>query len=150
MEVKPGLVFFLAGGSTRRQTYDCQVDEGELTTLLRQHALRHSVPGAAIGIFREGAATTAYYGVEDVSGGQPVTPASLFSVGSLTKSMVATVIARLAGAGRLSLDDAVAAHLPELRGNRWAQRATLRDLLANRSRLPLRDDYGVRLRRPTR
>ncbi len=140
MEVKPGLVFFLAGGSTRRQPYDCPVDEGELTTLLRQHALRHSVPGAAIGILREGEATTAYYGVADVSGGQPVTPASLFSVGSLTKSMVATVIARLAGAGRLSLDDAVAAHLPELRGNRWAQRATLRDLLANRSRLPLRND----------
>jgi CubicO group peptidase (beta-lactamase class C family) len=52
--------------------------------------------------------------------------------------MVATVIARLADGGQLSLDDPVAAHVPELRGSGWAQAATLRDLLANRSGLPLR------------
>ena len=113
------------------------MNEGDLTALLRQHASRHSVPGAAIGILREGAATTAYYGVADVRTGEPVTPETRFSPGSLTKSMVATVIARLAEAGRLSLDDPVAAHVPELRGSGWAERATLRDLLANRSGLPL-------------
>jgi CubicO group peptidase (beta-lactamase class C family) len=59
-------------------------------------------------------------------------------VGSLTKSMVATVIARLANEGLLSLDDAVTAHVPKLRSSAWAERATLRDLLANRSGLPLR------------
>ena len=79
-----------------------------------------SVPGAAIGILREGAVTTAYYGVADVTTGEPVTAETRFSVGSLTKSMVATVIARLAEAGRLSLDDPVAAHVPELRGSGWA------------------------------
>jgi CubicO group peptidase (beta-lactamase class C family) len=52
--------------------------------------------------------------------------------------MVATVIARLAEAGRLSLDDLVAAHVPELRTSGWAGRATLRELLANRSGLALR------------
>jgi CubicO group peptidase (beta-lactamase class C family) len=67
-----------------------------------------------------------------------VTAASRFSVGSLTKSMVATVVARLAEDGRLSLDDPVAAYVPELRGAAWAERATVRDLLANRSGLPLR------------
>jgi len=56
----------------------------------------------------------------------------------LTKSMVATVIAGLAEAGRLSMDDPVAARVPELRGGGWAERATVRDLLANRSGLPLR------------
>jgi CubicO group peptidase (beta-lactamase class C family) len=48
------------------------------------------------------------------------------------------VIAGLAEAGRLSLDDPVAAHVPELRSSGWAGRATLRDLLANRSGLALR------------
>jgi CubicO group peptidase (beta-lactamase class C family) len=38
----------------------------------------------------------------------------------------------------LSLDDPVTAHVPELRASGWAGRATLRDLLANRSALPLR------------
>jgi len=114
------------------------VDEGDLAALLREHALRHSVPGAAIGVLREGAATTACYGAADITTGEPVTPGTRFSAGSLTKSMVATVIAGLAEAGRLSLDDPVAAHVPELRASGWAGRATLRDLLANRSGLALR------------
>jgi CubicO group peptidase (beta-lactamase class C family) len=114
------------------------VDEGDLKALLREHASRHSIPGAALGILREGAATTAYYGVADVRVGDPVTPETLFSVGSLTKSMVATVIARLADESRLSLDDPVVAHVQELDRADWAGDATVRDLLANRSGLPLR------------
>jgi CubicO group peptidase (beta-lactamase class C family) len=117
---------------------DCLVNGSGLEALLRQHASSHSVPGAAVGILRDGVAATAYFGVADVTSGEPVTPETHFSVGSLTKSMVATVIARLAAEGRLSLDDPVAAHVPELRGSVWAERATLHDLLANRSGLPLR------------
>src|SRR5262245_45429377 len=82
--------------------------------------------------------TTAYHGLADVTTGRPVTAETRFAAGSLTKSMVATVIARLATAGVLSLDDPVAAHVDALRAEGWAGRATLRDLLANRSGLPLR------------
>ena len=82
--------------------------------------------------------TVACYGIEDVSTGKPVTPHTRFSAGSLTKSMVATVIAQLATDGKLSLDDSIAARVPEVHACVWAQRATLRDLLANRSGLPLR------------
>ena len=114
------------------------MNEGDLAALLGDHASRHSVPGAGVGILREGAVTAAYYGVADVSTGEPVTAETRFSIGSLTKPMVATVIARLADAGRLSLDDQVAADVPELRDSDWAQRATVKDLLANRSGLPLR------------
>jgi CubicO group peptidase (beta-lactamase class C family) len=114
------------------------VIDGDLADLLRRHATRNAVPGAAIGILRDGVSRTACYGVASVSPGEPVTPETLFSVGSLTKSMVATVIARLAEAGRLSLDDPVVAHVPELRGSGWAQAVTLRDLLANRAGVPLR------------
>lgn len=114
------------------------MSEDELAALLREHALRHSVPGAAIGVLRDGAAATACYGAANVTTGEPVTPETRFSAGSLTKSMVATVIAGLVEAGRLALDDLVAAHVPELHASGWAKRATLRDLLANRSGLPLR------------
>lgn len=117
---------------------DSRVNEDYLADLLGQHASTSSIPGAVIGILHDGALTTACYGVADVGTGEPVTDETLFSVGSLTKSMVATVIGRLAAAGRLSLDDPVATHVPELRGSGWARRATLRDLLANRSGIPLR------------
>ena len=112
--------------------------EEDLAELLREHAVRHSVPGAAIGVLREGAATTACYGVADIRAGWPVTPGTRFSAGSLTKSMVATAISFLADTGRLALDDPVAAHVPELRASEWAGRAALRDLLANRSGISLR------------
>lgn len=110
----------------------------DLNDLLGEHASAHRVPGAAIGILRDGVETFACYGVANRRTGAPVSAASRFGVGSITKSMVATVVARLAEGGRLSLDDPVVACVPELRGAAWAERATVRDLLANRSGLPLR------------
>jgi CubicO group peptidase (beta-lactamase class C family) len=114
------------------------MSEPDLAAALGRHAAAHSVPGAAIGVLRGGEAVTACHGVTDVRTAEPVTAATRFAIGSLTKSMVATVIGGLAHAGRLSLDDDVAGHVPELRGSGWAERATVRDLLANRSGLPLR------------
>ena len=116
------------------------MNDRDLTGLLQEHASRHSVPGASIGVLRDGTAATASYGVANVTTEDPVTSQTRFSIGSLTKSMVATVIARLAGADRLSVDDPVARHVREVEGCEWAERATLRDLLANRSGLPLRND----------
>jgi CubicO group peptidase (beta-lactamase class C family) len=113
------------------------VGELDLAGQLREHASKHSVPGAAIGVLRDGATTTAYHGFADTSTGEPVTRETRFPIGSLTKPMVATVLARLAEAGHFSLDDSAATHVPELRGAGWADRASVRDLLANRSRLPL-------------
>jgi CubicO group peptidase (beta-lactamase class C family) len=124
------------------------VTDQDLAAILREHASRHRVPGAAVGLLRDGEETFAWHGVADTRTGAPVTAESLFAVGSLTKSLVATVVARLADDGRLSLDDPVGAHVPELRGTTWAERATVRDLLANRSGLPLRTalefDFGRR------
>jgi CubicO group peptidase (beta-lactamase class C family) len=114
------------------------VTEQELADLLREHASAHRVPGAALGVLHDGVEMFAWYGVANSRTGVPITAESRFGVGSLTKSMVATVVARLAEDGRLSLDDRVVAHVPELRGAAWAERASVRDLLANRSGLPLR------------
>jgi CubicO group peptidase (beta-lactamase class C family) len=117
------------------------LQQDSLAGLLGEHARRHAVPGAVIAIAVDGTVSTAAYGVADVRTGEPVTARSRFSPGSLTKSMVAAVIARLADAGRLHLDDLVAQHVPELRGSDWARRATVRDLLANRSGLPLAEEF---------
>jgi CubicO group peptidase (beta-lactamase class C family) len=114
------------------------VNERDLTELLGRHASRHSVPGAAVGILHEGSVAIACHGIADARTGDPVSKQTRFAVGSLTKSMVATAIARLAQSGALSLDDPAARHVPELHASAWAERATVRDLLANRSGLPLR------------
>ena len=118
--------------------YARSVDEGALAVLLQRHATAHGVPGAALGMLRHGEPVTAYCGVEDVRTGSPVTTSTRFGIGSLTKSMVASAVAVLDAERQLSLDDPVASHVPELRRCPWAQTATLRDLLANRSPVPLR------------
>jgi CubicO group peptidase (beta-lactamase class C family) len=112
-----------------------------LGPLLGEHALRHGVPGAAVGLLVDHAVSTTYVGTADVGSGQPVTAETRFAVGSLAKSMVATAVARLALAGELAFDDPIATHVPELRGAEWAEADTLGALLANRSRVPLRNDF---------
>jgi CubicO group peptidase (beta-lactamase class C family) len=114
------------------------VTERQLADLLAEEARRHRVPGAVLGVLHDGVESFACYGLANTRTGEPITVDSRFGIGSLTKSMVATVVLRLTLEGRLSLDDPVAAHVPELVDAGWAERATVRDLLANRSGLPLR------------
>jgi CubicO group peptidase (beta-lactamase class C family) len=113
------------------------VDAAGLADLLSDHASRHGVPGAALGVLRDGGLETACYGVTDVRTQRPVTPTTPFSLGSLTKPLVATILAQLAEAGELSLDDPLATRVPEASGVAWAERATLRDLMANHSAVPM-------------
>ncbi|MFI6213486.1 serine hydrolase domain-containing protein [Nocardia brasiliensis] len=74
-------------------------------------------------------------GRADIAVAEPVSPDGYFRVGSLTKTMVATVVLMLAGEGRLGLDDAVARWLPDLlNGNGYdGNRITVRQLLQHTS-----------------
>lgn len=114
------------------------MDAAELADLLRRHTARHSVPGAAIGVLREGVTSIACCGIADRVSARAVAPETRFRLGSLTKSMVAMLLAELAAAGRLSFDDDITDHVPEVRASRWARDVTVRDLMANRSGIPLR------------
>ena len=114
------------------------MDEGALAVILQRHSTAHRVPGAALGLLRHGEPVAAYCGVADVRTPSPVTASTRFAIGSLTKTMVASALAVLDVEHRLSLDDSVASRVPELRLCRWAETATLRDLMANQSPVPLR------------
>jgi CubicO group peptidase (beta-lactamase class C family) len=109
------------------------VNERDLTELLGRHASRHSDPGAAVGLLHEGSAAIPCHGIADARTGEPVSMQTRFAVCSLTKSMVAIAIIRLAQSGALSLDDPAARHVPELHARAWAERATVRDLQPQRA-----------------
>ena len=109
-----------------------------LADLLREHATAAGVPGAVLGLLRDGDHELASHGVSDVRTGAAATTATPFAVGSLTKSMVATVIARLAAEGRMSLEDPVAAYVPEVADRDWADGTSVRTMMSNRSAIPLR------------
>ena len=87
---------------------------GELATVLAEHASANGVPGACAGIIIDDEIVTASYGVTSVEDPVPVNSATLFQVGSITKTFVSTLMLMLADEGLVSFDDPVAKHLPEL------------------------------------
>jgi CubicO group peptidase (beta-lactamase class C family) len=74
----------------------------------------YSVPGLALGMIIGGADQTSVLGVTSIENPLEVTEDTLFQIGSTTKTFTATVLAILADEGRLSLDDRVKVHVPEL------------------------------------
>ena len=54
------------------------------------------------------------YGVTDVTGVTPIHDRTVFQLGSISKQFLAALVVALAAEGKLSLDDAVARHLPQL------------------------------------
>ncbi len=94
---------------------------------------RLHVPGVAVGIYAEGKEYAAGFGVTSVENPLPVTPETLFQIGSTTKTVTGTAAMRLVEAGKLDLDVPVRTYLPELRlrDEAVAQRVTLRHLFTH-------------------
>lgn len=70
------------------------------------------IPGAAVGLARAGRVIFARgYGYADLAGRRPVTPATLFHLASITKTVIATAVMMLVEEGRLALDEPVGRYL---------------------------------------
>lgn len=97
-------------------------------------------PGAAVLVFRGGQQLFAKgYGRADLEHGAAITPRTPFHVASVSKQFTAFAIALLAAQGRLSLDDDVRRHIPELAD--FGQPITLRHLLNHTS--GMRDQWSL-------
>lgn len=69
-------------------------------------------PGAAVGIVREGRLIYAQgFGTSNIETGAPVTPETLFRLGSTTKMLTAAAVATLAADGALNFDDKVGKYI---------------------------------------
>jgi len=70
------------------------------------------LPGMAVAIGRSGTVVYAQgYGVADLGSRTPVQPRTVFQIGSITKQFTAAAIMQLQAAGKLNVDDPVAAYL---------------------------------------
>lgn len=95
---------------------------------------RNSVPGAALAVRIGDRVVEATAGVTDSETGLPVTPATIFRLGSMTKTVTAALAMQQVAAGRIDLDAPVRAVLPELvlADEAAAAIITLRQLLSHR------------------
>lgn len=100
------------------------------------------VPGCAVAAVRDGQAVLARgYGHRDAEAGLPVTPGTLFAIGSLTKSFTASAIGALVDDGLLEWDRPLRDYGTDIRLHDpvATERLTITDLLAHRSGLPRHD-----------
>ena len=103
---------------------------------------RPGMPGAVLGIIRDGKVVfSKAYGLADIERNVPMTPATVFTVGSNSKQFTAFAIHLLARDGKLSLDDDIRKHLPEVPD--FGTPITIRHLLHHTS--GLRDAFNLML-----
>lgn len=89
-----------------------------------------STPGLALGMVRDGRLVLARgLGVASLETGQPVTPDTLFHVGSVTKTLTAAALVTLAEQGKLRLDEPVGRQVDGLAPG--LAKLTLHQLLSN-------------------
>lgn len=105
-----------------------------------------TVPGIAYGLMHSGELVHVGGRGEAMLGGPVPGPDTVFRIASMTKSFTAGAILILRDAGRLRLDDPIAAHLPFAAGleSLDGPSITIRDLLTMGSGLATDDPWGDR------
>jgi CubicO group peptidase (beta-lactamase class C family) len=104
----------------------------------------HNVPGSALALIKDGSIVLGKgYGFRDLAAHAPVTTATLFNIGSISKSFTALAVAQLVDQHQVDLDAPVIRYIPDLRLSdpQATQAVTLRQLLSHTSGLPADEQW---------
>jgi CubicO group peptidase (beta-lactamase class C family) len=104
-----------------------------------QSLIDWKIPGMAIGIVQDGRLIFSKgFGVKTVGGNDPVTPNTIFQIGSTTKAFTATLAAMLVDEGKFTWEDKVITHVPDfVMYDPWVTREfQIVDLMAQHSGMP--------------
>jgi len=113
-----------------------------LDDLARQAMKEWKVPGVALAVVQDGKVIYAKgFGYRDLENKLPVTTATLFPIGSITKSFTALTFGILRNEGKVDWDKPVRTYLPEFQmyDPVASEQATPRDLFSHRTGLPRHD-----------
>lgn len=123
-----------------------------LDTYIEERRKEWKVPGLAVAVVKDGRLShLGVYGFRDVEAQKPVTPETLFGIGSLTKSFTALLLASLVEEGKIDWDRPVREFAADftLKDAVVSKQATLRDLLSHRVGVARHDEWwtGTKLTR---
>jgi beta-lactamase class C len=88
---------------------------------VRPVMVKYRIPGMAVGVTEGGRSYVFDYGVASLETRHPVGPATLFEIGSITKTFTATLTAYAQANGRLALTDKVSKFLPSQRNSAFGE-----------------------------
>ena len=118
------------GVRAHREDMSAKVDAA-----IRQQMNEQKIPGVGLAVVMNGRVVKAQgYGLANIELQTPVTPATIFEAGSLTKQFVASAIMLLAEQGKLQLDDRISKYFPE--ASPAMKSVTIRHLLTHTSGIP--------------
>jgi CubicO group peptidase (beta-lactamase class C family) len=116
----------------------CAMSKPQLEALketLQALMSKHHVPGVSVGLRLEGQEHYLCLGVTSLDNPLPITPDTLFQIGSTSKTFTATAALKLVEEGRLELDAPVQRYLPDfcVADETASARVTVRHLLTHTS-----------------
>ncbi len=115
------------------------IDHDQIDKLFSQWDKPES-PGCAVGIYHNGVIVFQNgYGSANLDYGKPITPETVFYIGSVSKQFTAAAIALLADRGDIALNDDIRKYIPEL--PEYERPISVQDLIFHTS--GLRDLYAL-------
>ncbi len=85
----------------------------EISRFIESKMAEYRVPGVGFGLRKDGVTMMRGLGLTSVDNPQPITTDTIFPSASITKSMVALAMLRLAESGRIALDAPVREYIPD-------------------------------------
>jgi CubicO group peptidase (beta-lactamase class C family) len=97
------------------QTRAQSANATQLDSIIRKAVVEKHIVGLSVGVMQNGKVILAKgYGVRDLTSKDPVTPQTMFAIGSVTKQFTCSALLMLAEQKRLSLSDPVSIWFPTL------------------------------------
>jgi CubicO group peptidase (beta-lactamase class C family) len=87
----------------------------DIAALITAKMAEYHVPGVAFGVVKNGETTLRGFGVTSVDDPQPITPDTLLTIASISKTVTTTAMMKLADQGRVELKAPVRKYLPDFR-----------------------------------
>ena len=111
--IAAGILAVAATAAGSRSAAADDVD-GKVDALVQSELQKQHIPGAAVGVYRDGKLTRAQgYGLANVEWDAAVTPDTIFQSGSVGKQFTATAVMMLVEEGKVGLDDPIKKYFPD-------------------------------------
>ena len=105
----------IVGATVAAQGRSQTANAAQLDSIIRKAVVEKHIVGLSVGVMQNGKVVLAKgYGVRDLSSRDPVTPETMFAIGSVTKQFTCSALLMLAEQKRLSLTDPVSIWFPTL------------------------------------
>ncbi|MGB5925869.1 MAG: serine hydrolase [Dehalococcoidia bacterium] len=132
------LLVYYAAPATPTLAPELQQRLDLLVEQLEQQRQTHHIPGMAIAVIKDDEVVLTHgFGIASVEKETPVTPETIFAIGSSTKAFTSTLVGMLVDEGKMDWDDPVTKYLPyfqmDIASADESNEITLRDVLSHRT-----------------